>query len=206
MEIRSPEDVDRIRFADDTGLVPLIAQDESTGEIRMFGYASREAVERTLGEGVVWFWSRSRGELWKKGETSGNVLELRSLHLDCDADALLARVSPAGPTCHTEAESCFETAPSLVELDRVIATRKGAPPEDSYTARLLADPNLRLKKLGEEAIELALACRSGEAPEIAEEAADLLYHTLVAARAEGVGLDDIVAVLQQRRRAKQPAR
>ena len=183
----------------ENGLLPVIAQHALTGEVLMLAWANRAALERTLGEGVMWYWSRSRAALWRKGDTSGNVQRLVSLHADCDRDALVARVLPAGPSCHTGEWSCFASPPTLAALATTIAERAASPAEDSYTSKLLADPNLRLKKLGEEAVELALACGRGDRERVAEEAADLLYHMLVAARAADVSLEDVLAVLESRR-------
>jgi phosphoribosyl-ATP pyrophosphohydrolase/phosphoribosyl-AMP cyclohydrolase len=170
----------------------------------MLGFADRGALEATLETGEVHFFSRRRNALWRKGETSGNRLKLVSLHVDCDRDAALALVLPAGPTCHTGADSCFAAPPLLVELAGVIEQRaaraNGQADAGSYTARLLEDRNLRLKKLTEEAGELAVACADGDPLRVAEEAADLLYHALVACRAAGVRLDDILATLRERRR------
>lgn len=184
------------------GLVPVIAQHAHTGEVLMVAYASRESLRRSLRDGVAWYWSRSRSELWRKGATSGNVQRVLSLHADCDRDAVLARVLPAGPSCHTGDWSCFDAPPTLPALDAVLRERADAlassPAQPSYTQRLLGDANLRLKKLGEEAVELALACERGEQERVAEEAADLLYHVLVACRAAGVGAGDVVAALAAR--------
>ena len=199
MRIESAGQLDRLAFRAADGLLPVVAQHALTGEVLMLAWANREALTRTLAEGVMWYWSRSRAELWRKGEGSGNVQRLVGLHADCDADAVVARVLPAGPSCHTGNWSCFSVPPTLPGLDAVIAARSASPAAGSYTARLLADANLRLKKLGEEAVELALACERGERERVAEEAADLLYHTLVACRAAGVGLNDVLAVLEQRR-------
>lgn len=195
--------LDSLDFGKGGGLVPVVTQHARTGEVLMLAYADREALARTLAERVMWYYSRSRAALWRKGDTSGNVQRLVSLHADCDGDAVLARVLPAGPSCHTGEWSCFGAAPTLAALDAVIAERAAAPPEGSYTARLLGNANLRLKKLGEEAVELALACERGEAERVAEEAADLIYHTLVACRAAGVELERVLAALDERR--AQPA-
>ena len=212
------EDVDGLRF-DDDGLIPVVAQDAARGDVLMVAWADREAVEATLREGVVHFWSRSRGELWRKGETSGNTLALVSLHADCDGDTLLARVRPAGPACHTGEQTCFgagaapEAVPGpttseagrevepddvLDRLDRTLRQRAEERPEGSYTVRLLDDDNLRLKKLGEETAEVLTALARGDGEGAVEEAADLLYHLLVALRAEGVGLDEVRAALADR--------
>jgi phosphoribosyl-ATP pyrophosphohydrolase/phosphoribosyl-AMP cyclohydrolase len=193
-------DLDRLDFTKQGGLVPVVAQDAVTGEVLMLAFADREALDRTLRDGELWLWSRSRQRLWRKGETSGNVLRVVSLHADCDADAVLALVTPAGPACHTGARSCFDAAPTLVTLADVIARRAAGGDETSYTRRLLADPNLRLKKLGEEAVELALACDRGGSERVAAEAADLLYHLLVAAAGAGVSLGTVLAEIGRRRR------
>ena len=186
---------DDVQF-DDRGLVPVVAQHAATGEVLMLAFANRDALERTLQSRTMWFFSRSRRRLWRKGESSGNQLALVELALDCDADAILARVLPAGPACHTGARNCFGTAPTLRRLADVIeapARRVG-----SYTTRLLDDPNLRWKKLGEEALELALACQAGHPDRVSEEAADLLYHALVAAIAAGSSAEDVLGKLEQR--------
>ncbi len=199
MQIRAVEQVAAIDFDKGAGLVPVVVQDAWTGTLLMLAYADREAVERTLTSGQMHFHSRSRQELWHKGATSGNVQELVSLHADCDADALLARVRPAGPACHTGERGCFDGAPTLVELDDVIADRAQSRTADSYTARLLADPNVAGKKLGEESVELAVAISRGRRAEIVGEAADLLYHALVACRGAGVTLGEVLAELARRR-------
>jgi phosphoribosyl-AMP cyclohydrolase / phosphoribosyl-ATP pyrophosphohydrolase len=169
----------------------------------MVAQADREAMERTIATGEMHYRSRTRG-LWHKGATSGNVQRVVSLHHDCDADAVLARVIPAGPSCHTGSMSCFGGAAlasdELGALDATIAARavQGPDAPPSYTRKLLGDRNLRLKKLGEEAAELVTACADGDAPRAAEETADLLYHALVALRAVGGTLDDVRAVLAER--------
>ena len=198
--IATAADLDRLDFRRAGGLLPVVAQHATTGEVLMVGFADREALERTLRDGELWLWSRSRQRLWRKGETSGNVLRVVDLHADCDADAVLARVQPAGPTCHSGARSCFGAPPTLAALADVVAQRAaGGGDEPSHTRRLLADSNLRLKKLGEEAVELALACAAGDGERTAEEGADLLYHLLVACTAAGVGLERVLAVLEARR-------
>ncbi len=202
MIIESTDQLDSIDFAKGDGLVPLVVQHADTGGVRMLGYANREALQRTLATGFVHFFSRSRCALWKKGETSGNTLELVSLHVDCDHDAALALVTAAGPTCHTGTETCFEAPPVLARLAEVIDDRAADvvanAAGDSYTARLLADRNLRLKKLTEEAGELAVACADNDPTRVAAEAADLIYHTLVACRAGGVSLEEIAKTLRER--------
>lgn len=199
MNIDSAAQLDQLAFAKGDGLLPVIAQHAHTGEVLMLAYANRDALERTLADQVMWYFSRSRGELWRKGATSGNVQHLVSLHGDCDGDAMIARVLPAGPACHTGAPNCFDTAPTLTALDTLIEERANSPSDAGYTRTLLTDRNLLLKKLGEESVELALACEREDRGRIAEEAADLLYHALVACRAGGVSLADVLAVLGARR-------
>lgn len=196
--IESIEDLDYLDFTKEDGLVPLIAQHQHTGEVLMLGYTNREALARSLESRQLWFWSRQRQRLWKKGESSGNTLALNALFADCDADAVLAQVIPAGPTCHTGATSCFEAPPSLAALGRILAERAATPSEGSYTAKLLGDENLRHKKLGEEAVELVMACTARDNEKAAEEAADLIYHTLTACQAIGVGLEEVIEALAQR--------
>jgi phosphoribosyl-ATP pyrophosphohydrolase/phosphoribosyl-AMP cyclohydrolase len=200
-------DLDRLDFARGGGLVTVIAQDARTDAVLMVAHADREALEHTLATGEMHYRSRSRG-LWRKGATSGNTQRVASLAADCDGDAVLARVVTAGPACHTGAVSCFDGERSdddaLDALERTIVTRmETAAPEGghpSYTRRLLADRNLRLKKLGEETAELIVALADEDRERIAEEGADLLYHLLVAVRAEGVGLEDLRRVLAARAR------
>jgi phosphoribosyl-AMP cyclohydrolase / phosphoribosyl-ATP pyrophosphohydrolase len=199
MIIEGPQRLDALDFTKGDGLLPVVVQHAHTGEVLMLAWASREALERCLATGTMWFWSRSRAELWQKGATSGNTQRLATLHYDCDADTLLARVLPAGPACHTGERTCFDAAPTLAALDDVITARATGPDTGSYTRRLLDDPNLRLKKLGEEAVELALACERGEPQRAASEAADLLYHMLVAVRAAGATTADVLAALDERR-------
>ena len=205
-------DLDRLDFARGGGLVTVVTQDAATGAVLMVAHADREALERTLATGEMHYRSRTRGA-WHKGATSGNVQRCLSLAADCDGDAVLARVSPAGPACHTGARSCFGeaalAADTLAELDAVIASRAAQPPHEtadaappSYTRRLLGDRNLRLKKLGEELAELVAACAAGERDRAVEEAADLVYHALVALRAEGAGWDEVRTALAARRGAR----
>jgi phosphoribosyl-ATP pyrophosphohydrolase/phosphoribosyl-AMP cyclohydrolase len=196
-------DLDALNFEKGQGTVTVVAQDAVSGVVLMVAAADREALERTLATGQMHYRSRTRG-LWHKGATSGNVQRVVSLSADCDADAVLARVVPAGPACHTGAESCFGSAAlgadALGSLDATIAARAAAADVagPSYTRRLLGDRNLRLKKLGEEAAELVTACADADVARAREEAADLMYHALVALRAVGGSLDDVRAVLAER--------
>jgi phosphoribosyl-AMP cyclohydrolase / phosphoribosyl-ATP pyrophosphohydrolase len=196
-------DLDTLDFAKGGGLVTVVTQDATSGIVLMVAHADREALEQTIATGEMHYRSRTRG-LWHKGATSGNTQRVVSLSVDCDSDAILARVAPAGPACHTGARSCFgETAhgaDALGTLDRTIAQRAAeqGTAGKGYTRKLLADRNLRLKKLGEEATELAVACADGDAPRATAEAADIIYHTLVALRALGLSLDAVRAELQSR--------
>jgi phosphoribosyl-ATP pyrophosphohydrolase/phosphoribosyl-AMP cyclohydrolase len=199
-----PLDLDRVDFAKGGGTVTVVAQDADSGAVLMLAHADREALERSNETGDLHFRSRTRG-LWKKGETSGNVLRVVSLSADCDADAILAKVRPAGPTCHTGSRTCWgEPTPprgaAIAELARTIEARRADPMPGSYTVKLLGDRNLRLKKIGEEATELAVALADKDTARAAEEAADVIYHVLVALAAEGVSLDEVERVLSIRRK------
>lgn len=191
-------DLSSLRF-DANGLLPVVVQDAGSGAVLMLAYANREAVERTLATGQAHFWSRSRQALWKKGETSGNTLQVLEVTADCDGDALLVRALPAGPTCHRGTRSCFEPNPARLELGwlaAVLESRKDADLETSYTARLLARGVERIaQKVGEEGVETAIAAvvaaRGPGEPnekrkELIGEASDLLYHLLVLLQASGV--------------------
>ncbi len=197
--LRSPDDLDALSF-DARGLVPVVAQSTADGAVLMVAWASREALELSLATGLMHYWSRSREELWKKGATSGNLQRLVSLHADCDADTVLARVAMDGPACHTGERSCFGAAPATVmsELWDLLESRNAQRPEGSYTTRLLTDENLRLKKLGEETVELVTALLRRE-ERASEEAADLVYHLLVALLGAGRTWDEVLAELARRR-------
>ena len=188
-------------------LTPCIVQDARTGEVLTLAYMNDESLRRTRETGEMWFWSRSRGELWHKGETSGNVLRLAALRYDCDEDALLALVEPAGPACHTGERTCFyrgemdvQPAEALSALERTVAERRGADPAASYTAALLADPARIGAKVEEEAEEVARAAGDESDGRVAQEAADLLYHLTVLLASRGLSLADAYEVLNERRR------
>ncbi len=191
--------------ADANGLVPVVVQDRSSGDVLMVAWADAEALSRTAETGLAHFWSRSRRALWQKGESSGHSLRVVEVRADCDRDTLLFVVEPQGPACHTGARSCFgEESPTaagmLEELARVIAERAGAAPEASYTARRLAKgPDQVLKKIGEEATEVVLAARVQSEERLAEECADLLYHLLVALHQRGLPLSRVMDELRRRR-------
>ncbi len=195
---------------DANGLVPCVMQDAWTGEVLTLAYMNDEALRLTLETREVHFFSRSREELWRKGETSGNVMRLRALRYDCDEDALLALVDPAGPACHTGERTCFhrdlegEVAPvaheALPELERTLRARRDERPEGSYTVELLDDPALIGAKVREEADEVARAAEGESDERVAEEAADVLYHLEVLMLARGLPLTAALEVLNQRRR------
>jgi len=196
-------DLDALNFEKGQGLVTVVAQDARTGAVLMVAHADRDALARSIDTGEMHYRSRTRG-LWHKGATSGNTQRVVSLSADCDGDAVLARVLPAGPACHTGAVSCFGInalhADALSTLDATVQARQQSAASEvtSYTRRLLTDRNLRLKKLGEEAAELVTACADADASRAAEEAADLVYHAIVALHAVGASLDDVRAVLAAR--------
>ncbi len=223
--IRNTRDLTQVRFRSD-GLVPVITQHARTDEVLMLAYANRTALALTLDTGQMYYWSRSRKEIWRKGATSGNVLSLVSLYLDCDADAVLAKVRPAGPVCHTLARTCFvepgteaskpkvgppeepdpgERPPPTVRGSQVLddlwvtlRARAEEMPPGSHTARLLDDSNLRLKKLGEELVELIVALTRRDPAAVTREAADLVYHLMVALMGAGVSLHAVGAELARR--------
>jgi phosphoribosyl-AMP cyclohydrolase / phosphoribosyl-ATP pyrophosphohydrolase len=204
-----------IRF-DERGLVPVIAQDARDGTVLTLAYADREALQRTLESGEAHYYSRSRGELWRKGSSSGNTQRVIEVRADCDGDALLYRVSPRGPACHTGEESCFFTTltgagvssamsggvslgGAVDGLVETISRRRHEMPEGSYTAKLLRGGSERVaQKVGEEAVEVVVAALQGE--RLAEEAADLIYHLLVLLEERGVGVGEVAGVLRDRRR------
>jgi len=193
---------------DERGLVPCVVQHWRTGEVLMLAYMNAESLVRTRETGQMHFFSRSRGELWHKGATSGNTQTLRALRIDCDGDVLLALVEPAGPACHTGERTCFhqgEVEPAapyeiLPVLERTIEARAAERPEGSYTARLLQEPGLAGAKVQEEAEEVARAAREESDDRLAEEAADVLYHLAVLLRERGLSLADAERVLDGRRK------
>jgi phosphoribosyl-ATP pyrophosphohydrolase/phosphoribosyl-AMP cyclohydrolase len=208
MEAKAAAARETISF-DESGLVPCVTQDWRTGEVLTLAYMNREALDRTLESGEVHFWSRSRGELWHKGATSGNVQRVRTLRYDCDADALLALVEPAGPACHTGERTCFhrtleaaaEVAPheALPALQRTLERRRDEMPEGSYTARLLrGGPEAIGAKIEEEAEETARAGREEPDERLRSEAADLLYHLGVMLAARGLSYADALEELTAR--------
>ena len=200
-------DLDALDFTKGGGLVTVVTQDADTGAVLMVAHADRKALEHTLATGEMHYHSRTRG-LWHKGATSGNVQQVVMLLPDCDGDAVLARVRSPGPACHTGSRSCFGmpalAADALGTLDATITARASDAPsasaeeKSSYTRRLLADRNLRLKKIGEESAELVTACADGDRARAIDESADVVYHALVALHAVGGTLDDVRAALAAR--------
>jgi phosphoribosyl-ATP pyrophosphohydrolase/phosphoribosyl-AMP cyclohydrolase len=192
---------------DDRGLVPCVVQDWASGEVLTLAYMNALALERTRATGELHLWSRSRGELWHKGATSGNTQAVRALRMDCDGDALLALVEPAGPACHTGERTCFHRggleppAPheALPALERTVAERAERRPPGSYTVELLSDPPRIGAKVMEEAEEVARAAREESDERVDEEAADVLYHLSVLLRSRGRRFEDAERVLNARR-------
>lgn len=195
---------DRLNWDKCGGLIPAIVQDRSSGEVRMLGYMDRAALLETERTRLVTFFSRSRQALWRKGETSGNVLRVEEIRADCDADALLILATPDGPTCHTGSRSCFGDEGSagtgfLADLAATIASRAGADASSSYTARLLGSGIKRVaQKVGEEGVELALAAVAGDAAEVRSEAADLVYHVTVLLHASDSSWEQVMDELRRR--------
>ncbi|HJQ17458.1 MAG TPA: bifunctional phosphoribosyl-AMP cyclohydrolase/phosphoribosyl-ATP diphosphatase HisIE [Allosphingosinicella sp.] len=186
------------------GLLPAVVQDAATRQLLMLGYMNADALRQTLESGRVTFYSRSKGRLWTKGETSGHHLALRAIYPDCDNDALLVEADPQGPTCHLGTDSCFSgEGPAgvgwLARLARIVHQRAGADEGGSYTARLLKEgPSRIAQKVGEEGVELALAGAAGDTQACIEEAADLIYHMIVLMEARGFGWDEVTKVLSER--------
>lgn len=197
-------DPTQLDWSKGAGLLPVVVQHWLTGEVLMLGYMNADALVTTQATGHVTFYSRSKQRLWTKGETSGNVLVLKSLRVDCDADTLLVQAEPHGPTCHKGTSSCFgddvrPAAAFLAELDALVARRYAERPEGSYTTRLFDGGIRRMaQKVGEEGVETALAAVAQDDAALLGEAADLIFHLLVTLRARGLGLDDVSAVLAQR--------
>lgn len=201
-------DMSLIKF-DEKGLVPVVVQDSTTAEVLMTAWANEEALKLTADSGELTLWSRSRNELWKKGETSGNVMKVIELRIDCDGDTLLAIVDPAGPACHTGKRTCFyrslwgkensTEATFLGRLWQYLNKRRSESPEESYTARLLAKgPSRVAQKVGEEGVETAIAAATGDRDGFRYEAADLLYHLLVACISTGVSFKEVLDELMSR--------
>jgi phosphoribosyl-ATP pyrophosphohydrolase/phosphoribosyl-AMP cyclohydrolase len=188
-------------------LIPAIVQHAGSGEVRMLGYMDRAALDATIADKLVTFHSRSRGGPWRKGEISGNLLDLVDIRLDCDKDALLVLALPRGPTCHTGSDSCFGGAGApgtafIATLADTVASRAAADPQTSYTARLISEGMRRLaQKVGEEGVEVALAATAGDAAELTSEAADLVYHLTVLLEASDSSWGEVIDELERRHAA-----
>ena len=188
------------------GLIPAIVQNAVTGKVLMQGYVNEDALNKTFDTGYVTFFSRSKQRLWTKGETSGHTLNLVSMSADCDKDSILVLANPIGPTCHTGTESCWFDSevpdlPFIGDLETVLASRKDADPDSSYTAKLYAKGIKRIaQKVGEEGVETALAATVHDKEELKNEAADLIYHLTVLLQASDLSLSDVVGVLRERHR------
>ena len=204
---------DEIRF-DERGLIPAIVQNAATREVLTLAYMNRESLQRTIETKQTWFWSRSRNELWHKGATSGNTQEVVSLALDCDRDAIIVLVNPAGPACHTGAVSCFDVesrpeglGPLLDGLYELIQSRERERPAGSYTTYLFEEGlDKILKKLGEESAETIIAAKNDDDERLTAEVSDLVYHLLVLLVARGVSLSQVAAELAERRKGRSEKR
>ncbi len=195
------DELQQLDWAKGDGLLPVIVQDAANLRVLMLGYMNVEALAATRESGFVTFYSRSKQRLWKKGESSGHVLELVSIQADCDNDTLLVLAKPHGPTCHLQRDSCFPDAPGgfLADLDALVQQREQQRPPDSYTTRLFESGIRRIaQKVGEEGVETALAAVAQDEAALLGESADLLFHLIVLLRSRGLALQDAVTVLQQR--------
>lgn len=208
------EEIQSLDWRKGDGLLPAVVQDSTRGVVLMVGYMNREALRQTLSTRLVTFFSRTRGTLWTKGETSGNRLELDSVSVDCDSDTLLVLARPTGPVCHTGSATCFPTAAStragqlafLAVLEEIISQRIALHPEGSYTAELFSQGTGRIaQKIGEEGVEVALAAVGNDDSKVIGESADLLYHLLLLLRQRGLSLADVVAELDLRHAGRQSA-
>jgi len=186
------------------GLLPAIIQDDHTGKVLMQGYMNKESFQKTLDEKVVWFYSRSKQRLWKKGETSGNELQLTSVRLDCDLDSILIKVIPLGPVCHTGADTCFNEINTvsydwIKHLEAIIEQRQKSGDSKSYVASLFEKGiNKIAQKVGEEAVEVVIEAKDDNEELFLNEAADLLFHYLILLKAKGYGLNDVLEILKSR--------
>jgi phosphoribosyl-AMP cyclohydrolase / phosphoribosyl-ATP pyrophosphohydrolase len=197
--------IDQLNFGKMNGLIPVVVQDADANGVLMAGFMNKEALQQTIEQKQVVFWSRTKNRLWKKGETSGNYLDLVSIHPDCDNDALLIKAHPRGPVCHTGKRSCFGDEPTsrlgrvLEKLSSIIKDRNNIRPKESYTTSLFAAGVARIgQKVGEEAVELAIAAQYDDTTRCIEESADLLYHLLVLLEAKGLDTIKIAQELEKR--------
>ena len=202
--MRILEDIKEVNFAKDGGLVPAIVQDDKTGKVLMLGYMNEAALSQTLESGKVTFFSRSKERLWTKGETSDNFLNLVSVALDCDQDALLVKANPQGPTCHTGSDTCWDESNEnglgfLGYLTQVIKERREKSPDESYVARLFSKGiNKVAQKVGEEAVEVVIEAKDNNDELFLNESADLLFHYMMLLEAKGYSLSEVVSILKER--------
>ncbi|MBS0910589.1 bifunctional phosphoribosyl-AMP cyclohydrolase/phosphoribosyl-ATP diphosphatase HisIE [Tatumella sp. JGM118] len=201
------EQLSRLDWEKTEGMIPAVIQHKVSGEVLMLGYMNAQALEQTLSSGKVTFWSRTKGRLWTKGESSGHFLQVESITPDCDNDSLLILANPIGPTCHTGTSSCFSPASSdwgfLYQLEQLLASRKSADPDSSYTASLYARGTKRIaQKVGEEGVETALAATVNDRFELTNEASDLIYHLLVLLQDQDLDLSAVINNLRDRHQKK----
>lgn len=202
--MRILEEIKEVDFAKEGGLIPAIVQDDETGKVLMLGYMNEASLNQTLESGKVTFFSRSKERLWTKGETSGNYLSLVSIALDCDQDALLVKVNPQGPTCHTGSDTCWDEENKndinfLRYLTQVIKERRQKTPDESYVARLFSKGiNKVAQKVGEEAVEVVIEAKDNNDELFLNESADLLFHYMMLLEAKGFTLSDVVSILKER--------
>lgn len=201
------EQLSRLDWEKTEGMIPAVIQHKVSGEVLMLGYMNAQALEQTLSSGKVTFWSRTKGRLWTKGESSGHFLQVESITPDCDNDSLLILANPIGPTCHTGTSSCFSPASSdwsfLYQLEQLLASRKSADPDSSYTASLYARGTKRIaQKVGEEGVETALAATVNDHFELTNEASDLIYHLLVLLQDQDLDLSAVINNLRDRHQKK----
>lgn len=197
------EQLSQLDWEKTEGMIPAVIQHKVSGEVLMLGYMNAQALEETLNSGRVTFWSRTKGRLWTKGESSGHFLNVESITPDCDNDSLLILATPIGPTCHTGTSSCFSPAESdwsfLYQLEQLLASRKSADPDSSYTASLYARGTKRIaQKVGEEGVETALAATVNDRFELTNEASDLIYHLLVLLQDQDLDLSAVINNLRAR--------
>lgn len=202
--MRKVEAITEVDFNKQDGLVPAIVQDDQTGKVLMLGYMNEAALQQTVGSGKVTFYSRSKQRLWTKGESSGNYLNLVSVSMDCDQDALLVKVNPQGPTCHTGADTCWDEENKndmefLNYLTDIIKERRQKSPEESYVAKLFSKGiNKVAQKVGEEAVEVVIEAKDNDDNLFLNESADLLFHYMLLLEAKGFTLSDVVSILKSR--------
>jgi len=205
--VLTAEQLSRLDWEKTEGMIPAVIQHKVSGEVLMLGYMNAQALEQTLSSGKVTFWSRTKGRLWTKGESSGHFLQVESITPDCDNDSLLILANPIGPTCHTGTSSCFSPASSdwgfLYQLEQLLASRKSADPDSSYTASLYARGTKRIaQKVGEEGVETALAATVNDRFELTNEASDLIYHLLVLLQDQELDLSAVINNLRDRHQKK----